>query len=92
MQLATPTTCTRVNFANLALEKSSMYELSNKYSVVVVRLTPSLPQRERHPKGNPLDPLAKFSINPLAQRGSDEVPERPPMGGEMLTKFKRPHL
>jgi hypothetical protein len=58
-----------------------MYELFNQYSVVVVRLTPSLPQRGRHPKGNPRDPLAKFSINLLAQRGSDEAPERPPMGG-----------
>jgi len=63
------------------------------YSVVVVRLTPSLPQRGRHPKGNPLDTLAKFSINLLAQRGSDEAPERPPKGGgEILAKFKRPHL
>jgi hypothetical protein len=52
-----------------------MYELFNKYSVVVVRLTPSLPKRGRHPKGNPPDPLAKFSINLLAQRGSDEAPE-----------------
>jgi hypothetical protein len=69
-----------------------MYELFNKYSVVVVRLTPSLPQRGRHPKGNPLDPLAKFSINLLAQRGSDEAPERPPKGGELFAKFKRPHL
>jgi hypothetical protein len=57
-----------------------MYELFNKYSVVVVRLTPSLPQRGRHPRGNPLDPLAKFSINLLAQRGSDEAPERPAKG------------
>jgi hypothetical protein len=67
----------------LVLEKSSIYQLFNKYSVVVVRLTPSLPQRGRHPKGNPLDPpyRAKFSINLLAQRGSDEAPERPPMGG-----------
>jgi hypothetical protein len=38
--------------------KSSMYELSNKYSVVVVRLTPSLLWRGRHPKGNSLDPLS----------------------------------
>ena len=40
-----------------ALLKSSMYELFNKYSVVFVRLTPSLPQWGMHPKGNPLDPL-----------------------------------
>ena len=60
-----------------------MYELFNKYSVVVGRLTLSLPQRGRHPKGNPLDPpyRAKFSINLLVQGGSDEAPERPQKGG-----------
>jgi len=72
----------RVNFENLALEKSSIYGLFNQYSVVVVRLTPSLPLRRRHPKENPLDPLAKFSINLLARRGSEEAPERSPMGGK----------
>jgi hypothetical protein len=59
------------------------------YSVVVVRLTPSLPQRGRHPKGNPLDTLAKFSINLLAQRGSDEAPERRPKGGGNTRKIQK---
>ena len=48
-----------------------------------MRVTPSLPQRGRLPKGSiPLTPsYVKFLINLLAQRGSGEAPERPPKGG-----------
>jgi len=62
----------------LALEKSSIYELFKKSSVGVVRVTPSLPQRGRLPKGSSSKPpsCAKFSINLLAQRGSDGEPLR----------------
>jgi len=60
-----------------------MYELFNKYSVVVVRLTPSLPQRGRHPKGNPLDPLIvrNFQLTPLPSEGPTRRPSDPQRGG-----------
>jgi hypothetical protein len=73
--------------------KSSIYELFNKYSVVVVRLTPSLPQRGRHPKGNPLDPLIvrNFQLTPLPSEGPTRRPNDP-QRGEMHAKFIKPQL
>jgi hypothetical protein len=67
----------------IALVKSSIYELFNKYSVVVVRLTPSLPQRGKHPKGNPLDPLImqNFQLTSLPSEGPTRRPSDPQRGG-----------
>jgi hypothetical protein len=81
-------------FDGIALEKSSMYALFDKYSVVVVRLTPSLPQRGRHPKGNPPDPrvVRNFQLTSLPSEGPTMRPSDPQKGGEILAKFKRPHL
>jgi len=70
-----------------------MYELFNKYSVVVVRLTPSFPQKGKHPKENALDPLIvqNFQLTSLSREGPTRRPSDPKRG-EMLAKFKRPHL
>ena len=48
-----------------------------------MKVTPSLPQRGRQPKGcAPLTPRkSKLSNTILAQRGPDEAAERPPKGG-----------
>ena len=53
-----------------------------------MRLTPSLPQRGRHPKGNPLDPLAKFSIN-LPSEGPTRRPSDPQKGGGITRKIQK---
>jgi hypothetical protein len=60
-----------------------MYELFNKYSVVVVRLTPSPPQRGRHPKGNPPDPriMQNFQLTSLPSEGPTRRPSDPQRGG-----------
>ena len=60
-----------------------MYELFNKYSVVVVRLIPSLPRRGRHPRGNPLDPriVQNFQLTSLPSEGPMRRPSDPPWGG-----------
>jgi hypothetical protein len=67
-----------------------MYELFNKYSVVVVRLTPSLPQRGMHPKGNPLDPLIvhNFQLISLPSEGPTRRPSDPQRGGEFSQNSK----
>jgi hypothetical protein len=67
-----------------------MYELFNKYSVVVVRLTSSLHQRGRYPKGNPLDPLIvqNFQLTSLPIEGPTRRPSDPQKGGNYSQNSK----
>ena len=56
-----------------------------------MRVTPSLPQRGRHPKGNPLDPLIvrNFQLTPLPSEGPTRRPSDPQKGGGIIRKIQK---
>jgi hypothetical protein len=68
-----------------------MYELFNKYSEIVARLIPSHPQKGRHPKGNPLDPLMvqNFQLTFLPSEGPTRRPSEPPLGRVFARKIQK---